>query len=542
VSQPSTIDLKALRQSLRDPGHKGFQGKRFNRYDLLAEISRGGMGVVVRAKHTELGSLVALKLLAAQDPTPEATARFRREAKVLAQLKHPHVVGISDLGEDGGIPFLAMELIEGSDLQSIVQQARSKRGHLPLKQVVDVGLAMAQALAYCHEQGAIHRDIKPQNILVERSTGRSVLTDFGLVKRDPNKMSSSQSAAVSQAGKLLGTPSFMAPEQFEPDGEYGAVGPKSDVWGLGATIFYMLTGQPPYTATNVVNLYSAVLHEPVRPVSDVRDGIPAALEEVVAQCLTKHTDRRPSMAQVAERLVKIAADPALLVASKGGAGLRGALAVLGVFVILAGLDLAVLNPQHGDWVMAKLTGEAQPSGGDAGAPPPPPKPPADGSSTGAAEADVPGEDAAEEAELERLRRRAQDGEVDYMVALGSRLARRDKGSQAEAVRWFKTAAKAGNDKAQFWLGVASARGLGGVAQDEAVATRWFQRAAEAGNVRAMLWLGELHGREGDADPDPAEALAWFRRALTAAADDPEAKAQAEREIKALLKTHPELGR
>lgn len=349
----STIDLKSLRQSMRDPNHK-FKGQRFDRYDLLSEISRGAMGVVLRAKHVKLGSLVALKLLSSQDPTPEATARFTREGQVLAHLKHPNVVGISDLGESKGIHFLAMELIEGPDLYTLVSQKSAKNEVFSIKRSVEVALAMAKALAYCHDAGAIHRDIKPQNILIEHNTDRPVLTDFGLVKRDASKMQSGQSAAISQAGKILGTPSFMAPEQFEPDGQYGKVGEKSDVYGLGATLFYMLTGTPPFKAANVVNLYTMVLNDPAPRVSNVRAGVPDALDEILEACLTKHADQRISMQDLVKKLEALASDAKLLEPVKASSGLRHALFVILFIAILGVVDLTMIHKKRGVAVMGKI--------------------------------------------------------------------------------------------------------------------------------------------------------------------------------------------
>jgi len=163
------LDKQALKQGLKDPS-QAFVGQVFNRYEILAVIGKGGAGAVFRAKHQQLGQLVALKLLMADDPSPEAVARFQREGRVLAQLKHDNVVGISDLGEENGIPFLVMELVEGDDLQQLV---RGKGGKpLDFGDAVDVTLAIAKALKYCHEAGAFHRDVKPNNILVRGTPPR----------------------------------------------------------------------------------------------------------------------------------------------------------------------------------------------------------------------------------------------------------------------------------------------------------------------------------------------------------------------------------
>ena len=500
-----TIDLKALRASLRDPNHKGFKGQRFNRYDLLAEINRGGMGVVLRAKHVELGSLVALKLLASQDPGPEATGRFRREAKVLAQLKHPNVVGISDLGEDNGIHFLAMELIEGPDLHGVIKETTAKGKYLPYERTVEITLAMAKALAYCHEKGAIHRDIKPQNMLIEHKTDRCVLTDFGLVKKDPTKMKSGQSAAVSQAGTLLGTPSFMSPEQFEPGGKHGKVGPKSDVWGLGATLFFMLTGAPPFRAGNVVELYSLVLNEPAPVASAVRPGVPTVLDEICAACLTKPVADRLSMDELVKRLETVQTTPKALTSSAGGSGARHLVTVIVLFALMAGIALAT-NPDKVKRLFGMSTEEAPPTDGDG----------SDGGTDGPQGADNSAD--AEAAKLARNRKGAEDGEVDFMVLLGKQLIGSEKpADKREAVSWFEKAAADDDREAMFWLGRMNVRGEGGLEKDDATGVGWLKNAAEDGHMMAMVWLGDLsrQGRVTGAK-DPKQALAWFNKVLEGA--------------------------
>ncbi|HBP20614.1 MAG TPA: protein kinase, partial [Planctomycetes bacterium] len=140
------------------------------------------------------------------------------------------------------------------------------------------------------------------------------LTDFGLVKRDRNKMgqSSSISGAISQTGKILGTPSYMSPEQFEPEGEFGSVGPKSDVWALGAVLFFTLTGQPPFASRNVVDLYGQVTGDPAPTASELREDVPPALDELIQACLAKQVDERISMADLVARLEALVADPKLL--------------------------------------------------------------------------------------------------------------------------------------------------------------------------------------------------------------------------------------
>ncbi len=205
----------------------GFQAttlpRPFGAYMLLTEIARGGQGAVFRARHTDLGRTVALKILLSQ--SPQARRRFRREARVLARLQHPNVIGVSDLGEIEGTPYLAMDHVEGQDLRCLF------RGRFPALDWTTQTLApIARALHYCHGQGVLHRDVKPANVLIEEGTGRPVLVDFGVVRRDPQTMimSTMDEVRVSQSGATVGTPSFMAPEQA---GATDEATPRTDVYG-----------------------------------------------------------------------------------------------------------------------------------------------------------------------------------------------------------------------------------------------------------------------------------------------------------------------
>ena len=535
----STLDLKSLRQSLRDPAHKGFMGRQFGRYDLISEIARGGMGVVFRAKHRELGSLVALKLLAQQDPSPEAIGRFRREAQVLAQIKHPHVVGISDLGQENSVAFLAMELIEGQTLQQVLEEARARRQPVPVERALEIALSMARALAHCHQVGAVHRDVKPHNILVEQGTGRCVLTDFGLVKKDAAKLGqgAGATAAVSQTGKILGTPSYMAPEQFEPDGSFGKVGPKADVWGLGAVLFATLTGQPPFMADNVVNLYGKVIADAPPKVSDLRPGLPEAIDDLVDACLIKNVDQRIAMDELVSRLEWLTGNLSRLKPRRSGAAARNGALLVVLLAALVGGYFALVEPEKGKMLWASVTGVTPE--------PDPTQVVEPTSTTPQEEASEPRQGEVSKAELDVLRKRAESGEAEAMVRLGALLARGAAGGKPDlsaAVSWFEKAANLEHPSAYFWLGLHYSQGRG-VEKDDARAAEWFRRAAAGGNPSAMFWLAHMHkaGRVGG-KPDPAGALDWFRRATDAAVGDSYAnvRTKAEAEIEKLLAEHPDL--
>ncbi|MBX3470890.1 MAG: protein kinase [Planctomycetes bacterium] len=501
------LDGGELKKSLADPKHGGFAGQEFGKYEILATISKGGVGAVFRARHKELGQLVALKLLLREDPSPEALGRFRREGQVLARIRHDNVVGISDLGEENGVPYLVMELIDGRDLHKTV---RAPGGDLPdFEWTVGVMTCVARALAHCHEQGVIHRDVKPHNIIVEHGSGRAVLTDFGLVKRDPALGGADGASQLSVAGAVMGTPSFMAPEQFEPDGPFGAVGARTDVWGFGATLFFLLTGRPPFTSTNVVDLYHQVTTLPVPSPGSIRPSVPVVLDDLVAACLKKNVAERPTMAELIPRLEAL---HGRLCRVSSRRGLRHALLIVLLLSGLLALDVLWLHPQRGRRLARLMIGP-----GPAAAAPAP-----------------AGEGASD------LEARAAAGDADAMLRLG--LMHKDgKGAArdlAAARGWFRRAAEKGEASAAFWAAVCADRGVGGPA-DPAEAARWFEVAARQGHVKAMFWLGTYlaDGRAGAADP--AGARDWFVKAR--GAGDDELKARAQDELNRLRRAHPELG-
>jgi WD40 repeat protein len=272
-------------------------GQRLGEYDLIEPIARGGMGVVWRARQRRLDRIVALKVITGGWLSdPELVARFQAEATAAARLDHPGIVPIYEVGEHDGHHFYAMKLIEGGSLASARRPPASGAARLVAQ--------VARAVHYAHQHGILHRDLKPGNILLDPE-GRPLLTDFGLAKLLEADSSITRTQAV------LGTPSYMAPEQA--GGSSGSLTTAVDVYGLGAVLYDLLTGRPPFVADSAVKTLREVLEaEPVRP-SAANPAVDRDLETVCLKCLEKDPARRYGSAEaVAEDLDRwLALEPVL---------------------------------------------------------------------------------------------------------------------------------------------------------------------------------------------------------------------------------------
>ncbi|MCO5166044.1 MAG: serine/threonine-protein kinase [Planctomycetes bacterium] len=287
--------------------------RRLGRFVVLQELGRGGMGVVLRAFDPAAGRPVAIKLVtAAAAVGPAAWARFEREATATARLQHPGIVKVHEVGQDRGRPFLVMELVEGESLEALLA-----RGPLPRRQAVALARDLALALAHAHERGVVHRDVKPGNVLVDR-LGRPRLTDFGLARLGPSELT--------RTGELLGTPSYMAPEQAGDSGR--THGPPTDVYGLGAVLYHLLVGRPPFDGGSLAALLKALLTDPPPPPRRLDPTIDPSLERLVLRCLEKAPAARfPDGAALAAALEAWLAGPAPA-ARRGPIVAAGALALL----------------------------------------------------------------------------------------------------------------------------------------------------------------------------------------------------------------------
>jgi outer membrane protein assembly factor BamB/tRNA A-37 threonylcarbamoyl transferase component Bud32 len=261
----------------------------FGDYELLEEIARGGMGVVYKARQVSLNRIVALKMiLAGQLASAADVQRFRHEAQMAAHLQHPHIVAIHEVGEHDGQHYFSMDYVVGKSLAQMVQEAP-----LPPAAAARYVRIIAETIHFAHQQGILHRDLKPSNVLIDGSDQPRV-TDFGLAKRvaSPGK---DAGAALTATGAVLGTPSYMPPEQASAD--RGIVGVPSDVYSLGAVLYELVTGRPPFRAATAIDTIMQVLHDdPVSP-RLLNPQTPRDLETVILKCLAKEPAKRYGNAQ-----------------------------------------------------------------------------------------------------------------------------------------------------------------------------------------------------------------------------------------------------
>ncbi|MGD9854370.1 MAG: serine/threonine-protein kinase [Planctomycetaceae bacterium] len=280
-------------------------------YELLAELGRGGMGVVYRARQRSLSRIVAVKMiLRGELATAADLARFRAEAESVARLKHPHIIPIYEVGECDGQPYFSMQYVEGVTLSQ-----RLADGPLAPREAAELLIAVCRAISHAHQQGVLHRDLKPSNILIDPS-GQPFVTDFGLAKRitsvvrgpwsverdgggsqndktrptDHGQPAALSLTALTHTGAILGTPGYMAPEQAA--GSRGTVSPATDVYSLGAILYAMLTGRAPFQAASPVDTVLMVLEQDPLPPRFLNPQADPDLEMIALKALQKPSDLR----------------------------------------------------------------------------------------------------------------------------------------------------------------------------------------------------------------------------------------------------------
>jgi WD40 repeat protein/serine/threonine protein kinase len=310
---------------------------RFGEYQLLEEIGRGGMGIVYRARQLRLNRLVAVKMIPFGSLAGEQfIRRFRTEAEAVAQLQHPNIIGIHEVGEWNGQQFFSMDYIAGGTLDDLLRP-----GPLPPGRAAEYLQTIAKAIHYAHQRGILHRDLKPSNILIDEQ-GQPRISDFGLAKRvatpapeggrvqsrapagqrppEPGSTAAGPENDLTLTGQVLGSPNYMSPEQACPEGNEASA--SSDVYSLGAMLYHALTGRPPFQAENIPALLFHLVHdEPVVPRA-LLPTIPRDLETICLKCLAKEPARRyASAAELADELGRFLADEPIL-AKPAGLGER----------------------------------------------------------------------------------------------------------------------------------------------------------------------------------------------------------------------------
>lgn len=312
-------------------------------YELLGCLGQGGMGVVYKARQRSLGRLVALKMIRLDALTsPAEVSRFRNEAEFIAQLDHPGIVPVYEVGESEGQPFFTMKLIEGGSLLAQLDRfvADPRAAAVLLANV-------AQAIHHAHQRGILHRDLKPSNILLD-ADGQPLVTDFGLAKR----VAPIDDDALTLSRTIVGTPSYLAPEQTR--GQRGAVTTAADVYGLGAILYALLTGQPPFTGESVLDTLEQVRSQEPVPPRRLRPQVPRDLETICLKCLAKEPAQRyASAAHLAEDLGRFLEGKSIQARPAGPvrrlvkwARRRPALAGLIGVTLLAVLVVGVLSANH----------------------------------------------------------------------------------------------------------------------------------------------------------------------------------------------------
>ncbi len=509
-------------------------------YEILKELGQGGMARVFLGRDPRSGREVAIKvLLEARASSPEYRTRFLREARALAKVEHPNVVRLLDVGEEQGTLYIVLPYHSEGSLADRLDRA----GPLPIDEALQLGVELARGVQAAHALGVLHRDLKPDNVLL-RDQGVAMLTDFGLAK-DLGREGQTQD--LTKSGTLQGTPGYWAPEQAA--GIASGVGPHTDVYGLGAVLYAALSGRAPIVEAGLLAILAATLSQAPPPLRSFRDDVPRELEAVILRCLEKEPGARwASALEVEEALARCRAEPA-----QTGRTVAGLL-TLTALTFGGGLVLALWEEDPPPAPSAAETPRTSPTSPQA-TPQPSSSPDmvaveqvylraraefdAGATTTAlrlfaeAAEAGHPaalnalgvlhqsgrGLDADKALAASYFRRAADLGYGQAMANLG--LIHQQSGLVAdyvEARALFRRASEHELPEAWLSLGILVFEGVGGP-KDEAEGLRWLHRAAEAGTLGAMRYLGVVYLKgQGGVPPDHAQGIEWLRRG--AALEDP----------------------
>jgi serine/threonine-protein kinase len=249
------------------------------RYEIIGELGQGAMGIVYKAKDPLIDRILAIKTISlnlAMDEKDEYEARFYQEAKAAGRLSHPNIVTVYDVGKSGDIAYIAMEFLEGRELRDVLNEGP----RLPVDQVLDIVMQVALGLAYAHEHGIVHRDVKPSNIMVIRD-GHVKITDFGIARM-------ASSTVQTQAGVVLGSPKYMSPEQVLGK----SIDQRSDIFSLGVMLYEMLAGQAPFVGDTINAVMYQTMNTVPAPPSALNSEVPAMLDFIITKALAKELDHR----------------------------------------------------------------------------------------------------------------------------------------------------------------------------------------------------------------------------------------------------------
>jgi serine/threonine-protein kinase len=275
------------------------------KYQVIARIAEGGMGLVLRAKHLDLGRHVAIKVMRPEHAhNEEVILRMLAEARTAASLRSPHVNRVLDFGRlRSGAPYIVLEYLEGSDLCQLLNQ----RGCFPAKQSADIVLQACEALAEAHALGIVHRDLKPENLFLSEEPGAELelkILDFGISKTPASRLSG---RVLTNPWQVMGSPTYMAPEQMK---QSSVVDARADIWALGVVLYELCTAQPPFDADVPTAIFRLVLEEEPPPPRSIVPALPEGLEEVILKCLRKDVvERYQTVVELATALAPFGSDP-----------------------------------------------------------------------------------------------------------------------------------------------------------------------------------------------------------------------------------------
>jgi serine/threonine protein kinase len=293
--------------------HDWLIGKQLGPYRILKKLGAGGMAQVYEGYHEELHREVAIKVILSQYASQDDfRTRFKQEARAIAKLRHPNIVSVYDFREVGNVPYLVMQYVSGGTLRGLLHSGRP----LEPRRAALYALQIARALHHAHSHGIIHRDVKPENVLISSTNSNELLlSDFGLAKLFEERQRAAVQASMStskedmhmlsHSDQVLGTPYYMAPEQIRRQ----AVDARTDVYALGVVLFEMLTGERPFQADNPLALYYQHVSTLPKPIREINSAVPQALEQITARALAKAPEERYQSADEMAQALKAVLAP-----------------------------------------------------------------------------------------------------------------------------------------------------------------------------------------------------------------------------------------